>query len=175
MHSFLSSLIALIKPLALQTTIGLPEAAWWLPALVLFILAAAALSDAISMTVPDGLILLGLLAVGAVQALYVGGTYAWHHLRDALIVAVSLWCVNELWYRITKRDALGMGDAKWSALAVACFGLYPVILAWGVGAWLALTALGIKKMQQRPAYRICFAPFLFAGLIVSLWWYRFRG
>ena len=80
-----------------------------------------------------------------------------------------------------------MGDAKWTALAIAAFGFKPALWAWVVGAWLGLSWLALQAVfsllrrlfdpsaQVRDFYeRLHFAPFLFIGLLAGLYWNYLR-
>lgn len=163
------------KLIGLKATMDLPPEAWWVPALVLFILAAAAAVDAIRATIPDPLIFLGLVAITGLQGLYVSWPFAAQHLQLALIAGIGLWAINQLWYLTFKRDALGMGDAKWTMLAVACFGFMPVVFAWGFGACLAVLWMGFMRISGYRITRVYFAPFLFIGLLAGIYWLRLRG
>lgn len=163
------------KVFLIHTTAGLPPEAWWVPALILVILGAAALVDTITSSIPDPLIFLGLAAVTAMQGFYVSWPFAAGHLTEALITALAVWAINQLWYRILKADAIGMGDAKWTMLAVACFGVVPALFAWGLGACLAVLWMGGLRLTRAQVSRVYFAPFLFIGLLAGLYWLRLRG
>lgn len=163
-----------IKMPLLHACIGLPNEAWWLPMLVLLVLAGAAIIDAFSSVVPDSLVFLGLLAVVATHGLYISWPFALWHLTTALGAGVIVWLANMVWRYFFKVDALGLGDAKWSALAVACFDVTPVTFAWGFGAWLALIWLGALRLAHYQTTRVYFTPFLFIGLVVGLYVLRLR-
>jgi hypothetical protein len=75
---------------------------------------------------------------------------------------------------VKKSDAFGMGDAKWTVLAVSCFGIVAGFLAWALGAWLALGWMGLMRLMKRPIARVYFAPFLFIGLCAGIYWLRLR-
>jgi prepilin signal peptidase PulO-like enzyme (type II secretory pathway) len=149
---------------------GLPQEAWWLPVLVLLILGAAALVDAVTSTIPDPLVFLGLIVVTATQGLYVSWPFAAQHLMWGLVAAMGLWAVNQCWYTLFKRDALGMGDGKWTMLVVACFGVMPAVFAWGLGACLAILWMGLSWAARVKITRVYFAPFLFIGLLAGIYW-----
>ncbi|HEU0118380.1 MAG TPA: prepilin peptidase [Alphaproteobacteria bacterium] len=148
----------------------MPPEAWWLTALVLIVLASSAAVDAFTSTVPDPLVFLGLLAVTGTQGVYVSWPFAAAHLAWAIAAAACLWAINMAWYYAFKQDAIGMGDAKWTMLAVACFGLTPAFYAWGIGAVLAILYLGAAKLVRYQLMHVYFAPFLFIGLIAGLYW-----
>jgi len=158
----------------IHATPGLPPDAWWLPAIVLSLLGCAALVDAFTSTVPDPLIFFGMLAVIATQGIYVGWEFAGWHLALAIMAALVVWAMNELWRAAFDNEAIGMGDAKWTMLAMACFEISPVMGAWGIGAWLALIWIGMARLFRYKMKQVYFAPFLFLGLIVAIYFFRLR-
>ncbi|MFY9289065.1 MAG: hypothetical protein WAO98_11260 [Alphaproteobacteria bacterium] len=172
---FYGYVFGFIKDGLMQATTGLPPEAWWLPAVVLLILGAAALIDSFTSNVPDPLIFLGLLAVTAMQGLYVSWPFAAQHLMLALAAAITIWAINQAWYYGFRHDALGMGDAKWTMLAVSCFDIKPVLVAWGLGAILALVWMGVMKIARCEITRVYFAPFLFIGLLAGIYWLRLKA
>jgi len=157
-----------------HTMPGMPPGSWWLAPVVFLLLAAAAAIDARSARVPDPIIFLGLFLTTATQGSSVDWPFAAHNLTIALAAGCVPYFVNLLWYRIKKRDALGMGDAKWTMLAVDCFGPLPTLIAWFLGAWLALGWMGLAKIRRRPAACVHFAPFLLIGLAAGIYWLRLR-
>lgn len=84
----------------------------------------------------------------------------------ALLFYIGIFLVNELHYRITQRDALGMGDAHWSLVCVLAFGVPITLMAWGVGAWLGLAWLGMRRILKKPAQQVYFVPFMTAALLL---------
>ncbi len=154
---------------------GMPPAYWWVAAGVLGILALSATIDAFTEIVPDVFILLGLIGIFIAQTLYSSWESAAWHFRYALAAGFFIWAVNTLWYRHFRYDALGMGDAKWTMLAVACFGVTPCVYAWGVGAILASLYIGFARLLRYQVSQITFAPFLFIGLCAGLYWLRFAA
>jgi prepilin signal peptidase PulO-like enzyme (type II secretory pathway) len=169
--------LAAVYDIARLTVIGaspdMPAYLWPLTASLFVILAATAFIDAKTGRIPDPPIFLGLLFGTGLM----GFLYSWDEsgaqLRWAVGAGLSLWAINALWYVRFRRDCLGMGDAKWTTLAVFAFGLKPVLIAWGAGACLALLWMaGARLCRRRVAY-VHFAPFLLIGLIGGLWWVRF--
>jgi len=152
----------------------MPQAAWPLALAVLALLGVAALIDAFKGRVPDAIIFLGLVLTTGAQGALVDWPFAARHLTIALAAALFFWVINQLWYRFKNHDAIGMGDAKWTMLAVAAFGIPPVIYAWAIGAILGLLWLGAARIAKNRARRVHFAPFLFAGLLAGLYWIRLR-
>ena len=147
----------------------MPPDSWWVAAVVLLVLGIAAAIDLVKGIIPDPLIFFGMVGLVAAEGMYVTWPFAAHQMTFGLVFAAVIWGINEAWYRYFKHDALGLGDAKWSLLAVTCFGVVPVLCAWGLGAILGTVWMGILKLIRRPSAHVHFAPFLFIGLIVSLW------
>ncbi len=165
---------------------------WWLALPIWLCLGWSAWVDARTGRVPDRILLPGalwsllLLFVAAIvvsrqDILYIypdpdlhdwmgRGTYFMTIFIGRVIAvlgfAAAIWGLNEGWYRWKKHEALGMGDAKWSAVAVLGFGLLPVLWCWGLGAILALLWLGWRRWQGHPARQVYFAPFLCIALLL---------
>ena len=156
----------------LETAPDLPPDLWWLPPAALVFLLIAAAVDALRSYVPDALIFFGLLFVTAMQGAFVSWPFAALHLAFALCAAVAIWALNQGWRMLFRRDAIGMGDAKFTMLAVSCFGALPMLFAWGAGAILALLWIGCAHLAKRRIRHVHFAPFLFAGLCAALYWIR---
>lgn len=167
--------LGIIQRIALDSVVDMPPKAWWVPGLVLLILIAAAAIDAIKAYIPDALIFFGLLALTALQGMYVSWPFAAQHLTTAIIAGFGLWAINQGWYIAFKQDAIGMGDAKWTMLAVASFGLQPAIFAWGFGACLALVWMGCLRFVRYKITRVYFAPFLMLGLLAGIYVLRLRS
>jgi leader peptidase (prepilin peptidase)/N-methyltransferase len=149
---------------------GMPAGGGWLAPAVLLLLAFGAAIDARSKRVPDQIIIVGVALTSVTQGFYVGWHYAGRHLLIAFAAGLTLYIINEIWFRLRKRDALGMGDAKWTMLAVDCFGPLPAFFAWVIGAWLALGWMLLARLAKRKIARVAFAPFLFIGLLAGLYW-----
>lgn len=148
--------------------LALPSGFGWLSILVLAILATAAAVDAVKGRVPDPLIFIGLVVAVGGQGFANDWPIAARHLAVGLGAGLALWGGNELYYRLRKRDAFGMGDAKWTALAVTQFGVLPIFWAWVIGAWLGLAWLGAARLFGRRLRHVHFAPFLTLGLLAAL-------
>lgn len=153
---------------------AMPSEAWWLAIVVFLILGVAAVRDAFTGRVPDPLVFFGLLLTVAAQGFLVSWPFASRRLTLGLLALFAIWLVNQLWYRMKKRDALGMGDAKWTLLAVSCFGPEIGAFAWLLGAWLALFWMGALRVLKRPIAHVHFAPFLFVALTAGIYWLRLR-
>ena len=160
--------------LSAKTIPGIPVEGGWLAPLVLALLCVAAAVDARTGRVPDLLVFFGLFFTIASEGFLVDWPFAGVHLLLALVGGLFLTSINEVWYHFRKIDAFGMGDAKWTVLAVSCFGPVPGFLAWALGAWLGLAWMGALRLAKRPIAHVHFAPFLFIGLCAGIYWLRLR-
>lgn len=153
-----------------HATVGLPDDALWVPAVILLILGAAATVDALTEAVPDPLIFLGLFAVTAAQGLYVSWPFASHHLLIAIAAGLVISAVNEFCYKMLGDHVFFTGDIKWTILAVSCFDTQPVLYAWGIALSFGIVKVMAHRMfAPRPLETIYLAPYLFPGLLVSLY------
>lgn len=84
----------------------------------------------------------------------------------ALLFYAAIFLINEVHFKLTGRDALGLGDAHWSLVAVLAYGVPLTLMAWGVGAWLALLWLGARRVLGKPAGHVYFVPFLLVALLL---------
>lgn len=160
-------------------TADYPAAVWYVPSLVLVVLAITAVVDARTGRVPTLPLILAL--IGAVFSLvfFGGWMVAFERAYPVLIPVVILWSINSACVKLTRHDAFGMGDIKWSIVAAFTFGAWPLFWTWIIGAWFALMWLfvrwGVRKVStclgsdhyQGHAY-VHFVPFLFLGLCVAL-------
>ena len=163
------------KGLLIVTAPDMPPELWAVPAFVLGILLVTAIIDAFTKIVPDVLIFAGLMIATGLLGFFASWDIAAQHLQVAIAVTVAIWGMNELWYRSFHHEALGMGDAKWTLLAVTCFGVIPALLAWGGGAVIAAIFMIGMRLFRCPIKRVTFAPFLLIGLCAGLYWLRLRA
>jgi len=170
---FVVPFIEPVRTVLIHVAPGMPPDYWWVTGGVLAILALAATIDAFTEIVPEKLIFLGLLAVTGTQGLFASWGVAGLHLRQAVEAGLLIWGINFTWYCKFRHDALGMGDAKWTMLAVACFGVMPAVYAWGLGAILATLFISVAHFVRYKIAQVTFAPFLFVGLALGLYWVRF--
>ncbi|MDD4616765.1 MAG: prepilin peptidase [Alphaproteobacteria bacterium] len=157
------------KTFLVEAAPRMPADKWWITLCVLAILFAAAIADARTGKVPDSLIISGLFCVATLQGFFLSWDAAAYRLGCGVIAGLAIWAVNMAWYRIFHHDALGMGDAKWTALAISYFGVAPAIVAWGVGSVLATIFIGMFRLFNYRVSKVTFAPFLFIGLGVGLY------
>lgn len=153
----------------------LPMQLEYLPYVIIGVLALAALVDAFSGRVPDSLMIVGGALAIFLPAYYAGWGPALLRLLMAAIAFVLLQVVNQTYINLCRREAFGMGDVKWTAVAAATFGLIPVFWAWVLGAWLGILWLGLRKLvgllfpAAKPEGYVHFAPFLLAGLAFKVY------
>lgn len=140
----------------------------YLPAVIFLILLGVALWDARTGIIPDTPMAVGAVAVIVARFVAQGWKNALEYFLYGAAAAFIIWAFNELWYRLAKKDALGMGDAKWTALAVATFGVMPGVFAWFAGAWVALAWIGLSWAAGRRIRKVYYAPFLFCGLTLGI-------
>lgn len=150
-----------------------PHGAWYYTGLLLSLLGLAALIDARRGRVPDSLVLPALAAAILLSAFYEGWLLAGVRMATAAAAFFVLKSLNGAYFMLTNRDAFGMGDAKWTAAAVAGFGLESAFWAWVFGAWLGLAWFALRFvigfLFPRLAARgyVHFVPFLFIGLLLE--------
>ncbi|MDE1900657.1 MAG: prepilin peptidase [Alphaproteobacteria bacterium] len=162
-----------VRHVLVQSAPGIPSSLWWATAIVVLVLALTALHDIRTTTIPEAPIFLGLLALTGLLGMEKSWPDAAMHLRHGIEAGLAVWAVNFMWRLFFKNDALGMGDAKWSMLAAACFGLKAVIVAWGIGACLAVLWIAAMHIARRRIAHVTFAPFLCAGLAAGIYALRF--
>lgn len=150
-----------------------PEQLKFLPFVVLGILGLAAVVDAWSGKIPNSLIIIGLSAVIFLTAAQEDWGVGFGRILMAVIAFLALKAINEGYLNLCNKDAFGMGDAKWTALAAAAFGLSTAFWGWAIGAWLGLLWLGFRHVlgfvwhAAKPEGYIHFAPFLLIGIVVK--------
>lgn len=140
----------------------------WLPAFVLAVLFGTAAWDARTGIIPNIPILVGTLAMTGGRFLANGWQDALYYLGLGVGACVIIYLINEGWYRLFKKDAIGMGDAKWTGLAIVAFGPIASIFAWFAGSWLSLLWIGGCYLFRVRIKKVYFGPFLFLGLIIGL-------
>lgn len=151
-----------------------PEQAWFLLPVVLGTLGLTALIDARTGRVPDSILFIGYVTALGSSAAYEGWNTAFIRVAMTLAVVAVLWFVNRFFRYLWQRDAFGMGDAKWTGLAVLGLSLSPALWAWIYGAWLGVAWMGLRWLagliwpQLRGEGYVHFAPFLFIGLLISM-------
>jgi prepilin signal peptidase PulO-like enzyme (type II secretory pathway) len=134
---------------------------------VYLILLGTAAWDARTGIVPDMPLLIGAIIIMAAR-FYTDWHDALIYAGEAIAAYGIIWAFNEIWYKVQGRDALGMGDAKWTALAIAAFGVIPGMFAWFAGAWVAIAWIAISWAVGQRIRKVYYAPFLFCGLTIGI-------
>jgi hypothetical protein len=140
----------------------------WAPAAVYFILLGVAAWDARTGIIPNIPLALGAVIITCARFMAEGWKPALIYALQGLAACVIVWAANEIWYRLFKKDAIGMGDAKWTAVAIMAFGVVPVLFAWFAGAWVALAWIGVSWAVGQRIRKVYYAPFLFCGLTLGI-------
>lgn len=140
----------------------------FLPLAVYLVLLTTAVWDAWRGIVPNIPLALAALAILTGRFLVLSWEDALTHLALGGAAWLFLWVFNEVWFQIFKKDAIGMGDAKWTALAVGTFGIVPALFAWFAGAWVAILWIIGSYLFGRRIRKVFFAPFLLVGLTLGL-------
>lgn len=153
---------------------GYPPSVAFVPPLVLFVLALTAFVDARTGRVPDAPLAVAFVGAFAALAYWNGWLVALDYLWPALAFVLVLYFSNRIFVKLFRHDAFGMGDVKWTGAATIAYGAEAVIGAWVVGAVLGLVWMGARRLwlkvsdsYEGHAY-VHFVPFLFLGLLVSL-------
>jgi leader peptidase (prepilin peptidase) / N-methyltransferase len=90
-------------------------------------------------------------------------------LLGALVSSLSLWGVGELYYRLRKREGLGLGDVKMVAMIGAFMGLQGTLLTLVIGSVLGslLGLLAIVALRKDyTSYELPFGSFLGAAAML---------
>jgi len=122
--------------------------------LILFLILITIL-DCKTKIIPDGLSLLGIIAILHYQ--YYAGNI-WQALLGIDMGIGIVWIMNCL-----RLNSLGGGDAKLMALIGSVMG-WQVILAVALLAWVIFLPFKYKLKQKKVAY----SPFIFVAFIISL-------
>lgn len=81
------------------------------------------------------------------------------------------WLIGELYYRIRKREGLGLGDAKLLALVGALFGWKGVVVSLFGGSVLGTVLVGARLLSRDDAdasVELAFGPYLAAAAVFYL-------
>ncbi len=96
--------------------------------------------------------------------------------REALIGLLvgggTLLCIALVYYFITKREGMGMGDVKLLAMIGAFFGwkslIFILLIGSFAGAVVGIAAMVIQKKDTK--YAVPFGPFLSAAAVAYIFW-----
>ncbi len=151
---------------------SIPPELWWITASVLAILGVTAIAI-FTTYIPDAILAFGLVAVLVVQGAAVSWKSAGLHLVQAVGCGLLVMAIHFAWKGKFRYDALGIRAAEWTALAVACFGILPLVYAWGVAVVLFPAFLLMLGLVNVRGLEVTFLPFLLIGLGVGLFYVRF--
>jgi leader peptidase (prepilin peptidase)/N-methyltransferase len=96
-------------------------------------------------------------------------------LSGALAGFLILFAVSEIYYLVTRREGMGLGDAKLLAMIGAFLGLksLPVVIFIGSFLGVLIGIFFIILSRQGRFYKIPFGPFLsLAGMVYLILWSR---
>lgn len=131
---------------------------WFLLALSLIDLKVQLLPD--RLLVPCGI-------VGLIANLYGVFTTPSLAIWGLVLGFVSLWLINAIFKLITKKDGMGLGDAKLLAVLGAWLGAWALPLVVFIGALLGVL-IGAALGKKRQAF--AFGPYLAVGGVAALLW-----
>ncbi len=140
---------------------------------VFILLLWAAMVDALTGLVPDGILVpAAFLALAGVRFAYDTSTLVEQGLYAGAGMMV-IYVINRTYLIFFDRDAIGMGDAKWTGVALLIFEVPDVLWGWVFGAWLGLMWMAggrlYATLTKSPSITyVHFAPFLAIGLLTSL-------
>ncbi len=132
--------------------------------LILFALVLIGVIDLIKYIIPNELIIFLLLAL-LFKLILIPYNYLINIITSASIIAILLllrWAI----FKISKQEALGMGDVKFVSVLALLFG-FPLSI---IGIWLSsiLGLLGLKLTTSRANPKIPFGFFLSIGFILVI-------
>jgi leader peptidase (prepilin peptidase) / N-methyltransferase len=98
----------------------------------------------------------------------------WYSVADsvlgAMLPALLLWLFGQLYFKIRKREGLGLGDVKMVAMVGAFFGIQGAVLTVMLGSVLG-SIIGLVyiygKRKDPSTYELPFGTFLGAGAIAA--------
>ncbi|MCL2576760.1 MAG: prepilin peptidase [Defluviitaleaceae bacterium] len=143
-----------------------------------FVLLVISFIDADTQEIPDGLVIIGVIA----GIIYVAGGHffpelfpcppLWHNALIGVIAgAAPLLIIDRITLLVLKKDGFGYGDVKLMAMVGLFIGwrmMLPAYLFALFSATFFIIYLMITGKTKRGAY-IAFGPFLCAGTLFALW------
>jgi prepilin signal peptidase PulO-like enzyme (type II secretory pathway) len=148
--------------------------AWWLIGLVS---AAIVLSDVEAMLIPDRAVMaigFGTSVVWRLKLSGVASAQLWPHgsLWPALAAALLLTLMFWFLWAMTRGRGMGLGDVK-LVFPLALLVGWPGVVVMTLVAFISGALVGVGLLATQHANRkhtLPFAPFLFVGVVVTLWW-----
>jgi len=123
------------------------------------------------MILPDKITLPGIVVFFGLGFLEPGTPAFWHRLIGAALGFGFVWAVAEVFYRLTKREGLGLGDGKLLALVGAFLGwqALPVTLFLAaLQGLLVVVPVRALARQRVLGVEVPFGPFLALGALEYL-------
>lgn len=116
----------------------------------------------------------GLIAFGLLANIFLG--FGWASIESSILGTLfgflSLYALNQVYFKIKGHHGIGMGDAKLLAGLGACLGIQnlPYILLIASVSGLMGGYVWLKMHQQDHRHAFPFGPFIaIGGIIVLLW------
>ena len=128
-------------------------------ALALPLLCAAAAIDAVTMRLPDRLILPAMAVACFGASLWGNPTDALFGLAFAILVGMAT--------HLARPNGMGLGDVKLLAVIGGALGFHGAITTVIVGCFFAITAIVISRCRKQAMYEIPAGPYFVAGSIIA--------
>ncbi len=155
--------------IAIWAALALPSGLIWAGCLLGWWLAALAVIDARTLTLPD-LLTLPLIFLGLAVTYLIVPSQIGHHAAGAVLGFAAIGGIGLLYRRLRGRVGLGGGDVKLAAAAgawVGWIGLPGVILIAALSGLAMAALLALLGRRADPAARIPFGPHLAFGLWIT--------
>jgi len=166
---FYPGIESLALAIAVWAVLALPAGLIWVGCLLGWWLAALAVIDGRTLTLPD-LLTLPLVPLGLAVTYLIAPGQVVHHVLGAIAGFAALGGMGVLYRRLRGRAGLGGGDVKLAAAAgawVGWIGLPGVILIAALSGLAMAAFLALLGHRRDPAARIPFGPHLAFGLWVT--------
>jgi leader peptidase (prepilin peptidase)/N-methyltransferase len=127
------------------------------------------------MILPDRITLPGAVVFFGLGFLEPGAPAWWHRLIGMAVGFGFVFGLAELWFRLTRREGIGLGDGKLLALIAAFLGwqVLPLVLLLGaLQGLLVAVPLRLLRRQKLMGVEIPFGPFLALGGVEMLFFGR---
>jgi leader peptidase (prepilin peptidase) / N-methyltransferase len=121
--------------------------------------------------IPDWLNL-GIALLGIVRGASIGGwPFVAEVVVEAILVGVVIWLLRWIYFRLRRRQGLGLGDVKLLAASTLWIGMVGVPVQLLIAALTALAAallLHVAGTRMTRHTALPFGPFLALGLMVAI-------
>jgi leader peptidase (prepilin peptidase)/N-methyltransferase len=149
-----------------STQAGLPSVAlgrFMIEFLFLSVLVVLTFIDIDHLILPDVITLPGIAVFFGLGFLHPTVPVWWHRLIGAAVGWVFVWTVAEVFYRLTGREGLGLGDGKLLAMVGALLGWQSLIVTLFLGSVQGLVLMVPRRLKSGGkvmGVEIPFGPFL---------------